>query len=411
MKWLLFAWRNVLRNKRRTTIAAGTIAMGAVALLAAAGYVNATFIGLRESTINGGVGHFQVGAPGQFNGYQETPMELALSAKQADAVSKKIEQTEGVRFSMKRVLFEGLISNGDRTIIFLGRGVEPRKEKKLSRTFAPIIQGRSLPKIRKNKKVDLNKVILGKDLAKNLGVKPGDFVTLLSTTVHGSLNAIDLTVNGIYTTGNPEMDKRYLMVPLPVAQSLLATDKVSRVVGILNNTKMTDSILSDMQTAFPKLDMKDWLELTPFYQKVVTIYQSVFIVMGAIVVLLVLFSTTNTMLMSIMERAREIGTIRAFGISRGRLMFNFLMEGGIIGMIGATVGAIAAYVFAQSVNTFGIMMPPPPGRNVKIPLLFAIDVPYFAAVMSLLILVGAISAWYPSKTAARQKIVEALDHV
>ncbi|MCW9033746.1 MAG: FtsX-like permease family protein [Rhodospirillales bacterium] len=411
MKWLLFAWRNVLRNKRRTTIAAGTIAMGAIALLAAAGYVNATFTGLRETTIKGGVGHFQIGAIGQFDGYQETPMELALPAHDAEAVTKKASEIDDVRFSMKRVLFEGLISNGDRTVIFLGRGVEPGKEKKLSRNFAPIIAGRSLPKIKKDKAVDLNKVILGKDLARNLGVKPGDFVTLLTTTVHGSLNAIDLTVSGLYTTGIPEQDERFLMVPLPIAQSLLGTDKVSRVVVVLDKTEVTNTILSNLQKDFPKLEMKDWLSLAPFYQKVVTLYQSIFTVMGAIVVLVVLLSTTNTMLMSIMERAREIGTIRAFGISRIRLKLNFLIEGGIIGLIGASTGAVMAYGSAQVVNQVGILMPPPPGMNVEIPLLFMIDGSYFAGVISLLIIVGSISAWYPSRHAVRQKIVDALDHI
>ena len=411
MKWILFAWRNVMRNKRRTTIAAGTIAMGAIALLSAAGYVNATFIGLRESTIKGGIGHFQIGAPGQFGGYQETPLELALSETQAEEVNTLTAKMAGVRFSMKRVLFEGLISNGDRTIIFLGSGVEPGKEKKLSRSFAPVVSGRSLSRIKKGKKVDLNQVILGIGLAKKLGVKPGDFVTLLSTTVHGSLNAVDLTVSGIYTTGIPERDMRSLMVPLPVSQALLATKKVSRVVVVLNEIGAVASVQSVIRTAFPKLEIKSWLELAPFYRKVVTLYQSIFSIMGTIVVLVVLLSTTNTMLMSIMERTREIGTIRAYGISRGQLMLNFLMEGGLIGLVGAGFGAVGAYAFAQFINRVGIMMPPPPGMNVKVPLQFAIDGGVFVVVIALLIVVGGVSAWYPSRQAVRQKIVEALDHI
>lgn len=338
-------------------------------------------------------------------------MDLALDAQDADAVSKKIATLGEVKFTMKRVLFEGLISNGDRTVIFLGQGVEPGKEKKLSRNFAPIISGRSLPKIRPDKKVDLNKVIIAKDLAKNLGVKPGDFVTILSTTVHGSLNAVDLEVSGLFSTGIPERDQRYLMIPLPIAQSLLGTDKVSRVVAVLKETKAMEPILSVMQTAFPNLEFKSWLELAPFYQKVVTLYRSIFSVMGAIVVLVVLLSSTNTMLLSIMERAKEIGTLRAFGISRGRLMINFLLEGGLIGMIGAGIGAVGAYGFAILVNTSGIMMPPPPGMNVSFPLQFLIEPQFFGIVIILLIIVGAVSAWHPSWLAVRQKIIDALGHV
>ncbi len=411
MKWLLFAWRNVLRNKRRTAIAAGTIAMGTVALLAAAGYVNATFIGLREATIQGGLGHFQIAAPEDFGGYQETPMQLALEGAAARNAADRVAGMGGVKLVMQRVLFEGLVSNGDRTVIFLGRGVEPGKEKKLSRIFAPIVQGRSLPRIRKAAPGDLHKVILAKGLAANLGVKPGDDVTLLVTTVHGTLNAIDLAVSGIFTTGIPERDARYLMVPLPIAQDLLATDKVNRVVGVLNDTNATPAAVAALRSALPGLDVRDWLNLAPFYRKVVVLYRSIFTVMGAIVVLVVLLATTNTMLMSIMERAREIGTLRATGITRTRLKLNFLMEGGVIGLIGAAAGAALAYGLALAVNRAGVTMPPPPGMNNRIPLQFMIEVEYFPAVIGLLVLVGAISAWYPSRHAVRQRIVEALGHV
>ncbi|MCV6072082.1 ABC transporter permease, partial [Escherichia coli] len=70
-------------------------------------------------------------------------------------------------------------------------------------------------------------VMLGVDLANNLSVNVGDWITLLATTTDGALNAYDFKVRGIYSTGVPELDKRQLYVHINSAQSLLGSDKVS----------------------------------------------------------------------------------------------------------------------------------------------------------------------------------------
>lgn len=407
MKWFALAWRNVLRNKRRTLLTVLVFTVGTVAVLSATGFVTASFHGLREATIAGQLGHIQIGAHGQFDGFEQSPMDTGLSEQQAQAVSRVLENMPGVRFSMKRVMFEGLISVGERTLAVVGSGVEPELETRLAGVFAAIVAGDSLPTAAE---ADQSKVIIAIDLARSLGVHPGDRVTVLTTTQKGALNAVDLTVAGIYRTGIPELDRRAVMMPLRTTQSLLDTERVSRVVTVLKNTSDTDSVTHKLRSSLNELDVRRWIDLAPFYQQVVALYGNIFGVLGAIIVAVVLLSVSNAMLMSLLERVREQGTLRAFGIPASRIRQNFLMEGAMVGVLGGACGLVLAALFALAVNFSGIQMPPPPGRSTGHPLLIFIELDAYLLSLGGMVLVGILAASLSLLSVRRLSILEQLNH-
>ncbi|MEK6748746.1 MAG: FtsX-like permease family protein [Pseudomonadota bacterium] len=407
MKWLAFAYRNVLRNKRRTLLSVLIFSAGTAAILSATGFVSASFHGLREATIAGQLGHIQIGAKGQFAGFEKTPMDNGLSQQQASAAMTNAAALPGVRFSMQRVLFEGLIAAGDRTLAVVGSGVEPEQETRLSGVFAAIVDGDSLPV---SSEADQNKVIIAVDLARALGVKAGDRVTVLATTEKGVLNAIDLIVSGIYRTGIPELDRRAIMMPLATSQSLLDTQRISRVVVVLNDTARTDAVAQGLHARLTDLEIKRWIDLAPFYQQVVTLYSNIFGVLGAIILIVVLLSVSNAMLMSLFERIREQGTLRAFGIPALRIRQNFLLEGGIVGMIGGISGLLLAIVLALAINFSGIEMPPPPGRTTSYPLLIFIEPTAYGLTLLGMVIVGVLAAALSLISSRRMTILEQLNH-
>lgn len=407
MKWMALAWLNVLRNKRRTLLSATIICTGVVALLSATGFVLASFHGLREVTISGQLGHLQIGTKGHFEGFEESPLANGLPRAQYQIVEEAMKKVPQVRYAMRRVIFEGLLSNGERTATFVGSGVEPEKETRLGGVFAPLVEGEGLPVTGDS---DQNAVILAVDLARAIGAKPSQTVTLLSTTQQGVLNAVDLKVAGIYRTGVPELDKRALMAPLSTVQTLLNTDRVSRVIAVLDRTESTDVDHALLSKLLPGLEIKRWIDLAPFYQQVVTLYSTIFAVLGAIIVLVVLLSSSNSMLMSIMERVREIGTMRAFGIPDRRIRANFMLEGAIIGLLGAAVGLTLAALLAIGISVSNIQMPPPPGRTTGYPLIIFIDPFAYIIVLIGMVVVGAVAAWLPTRVSRRMSIVEELNH-
>jgi len=407
MKWFVYAWRNVARNRRRTVLSAAIVACGSMALLLSVGFVLASFHGLRESIISSELGHIQIGARGQFEGHEERPLQHGLSARQIAEVEGQLRQEPGLRFSTRRVLFEGLLSTGQRTVAFVGQGVEPEKEARLSTVFAPIVSGHGLG----DDPDGPEQILLAVDLARSLQVQPGDTITVMVTTEDGVLNAVDAVVAGTYRTGVPELDRRAIMMQLQHVQSLLATEKISRLVLALRDTDATDALAARLRAQLPDLDVKRWIDLAFFYNQVVSLYGSIFTVLGIIIAMVVFISTANSMLMSVMERIREVGTLRAIGIPERRIQQIFLLEGAIIGMLGASVGLVLASLAALAVNLSDIRMPPPPGRTADYPLMIFTQWDSSLLIWLLFILLGAFSAWAPHRVTRRLSIVEKLNHV
>ena len=89
--------------------------------------------------------------------------------------------------------------------------------------------------------------------------------------------------------------------------------------------------------------MRDFAELTPFYGQVVRLFRAIFLFIALIMGVIVLFAVVNTMTMNVMERTNEIGTIRAMGVRRNGIRAQFVLEGWLLGAIGATVGVVLAF--------------------------------------------------------------------
>lgn len=408
MKWLALAWRNVLRNRRRTLLTTGIFAAGTLAVLSAFGFVTASFHGLREATIAAQVGHLQVGAPGQFDSFERKPLATAMSPAQIQQARQALEARPEVRYAMRRLQFEGLIANGERTLATVGSGVEPELETRLSGAFSQVVAGEALATEASGD--EAMQVLVAVELARALGVKPGDRVTIMTTTERGGLNGVDLRVQGLYRTGVPELDRRAVLLPLAAAQALMDTDKVSRLVAVLDRTDHTDAVVAALRTALPGLEVRGWEALATFYGQVVSLYGNLFTVLGVIIGVVVLLSVSNAMLMSLMERVREQGTLLAIGIPANRVVKNFLTEGAIVGLLGALMGLALAVVVAFGVNLAGIQMPPPPGRTTPYPLLIFIEPAAYLAVALGMVALGALAAGLSQASVRHMSVLQQLTH-
>ncbi len=406
-KFIKLAFKNVFRNRRRTIITGLVLVFGATALILAGGFISFSFRGLRESTIRGQLGHIQIYTKEFFQQEEDKPLELGLENVQE--LKKTILRENNVRFVMARVEFMGLISNGDKSAAFLGRGVEPEKETKLAGFALAVDTGKFLGENPEN--AQENEVILARGLAKSMKAKIGEYLTLMTTTSKGALNAMDVKVAGIYSTGIPEYDERALMVNLQTAQQLLNSQKVTKLVVVLDETEKTEEIASRLEKLLPTIKAKRWFEMATFYNAVVRLYNNIFGFLGVIIFVIVVLSSSNTMMMSIFERTKEIGTQLAVGTSPTRLLVNFLYEGLIIGALGAFIGLVVAFLLATLINASGLTMPPPPGMSHGYSLIVDTVPSIFAGVFLLITMTTVISTIIPAYKASRLKIVDALGHV
>jgi len=403
MKWLLFACRNVLRNRRRSLMALAITAVGTAAVLVGGGFALFTYDSLREVSARE-TGHVVLGARDFFEGDEDLPMQNGLAG--AAALTERLRALPGVRAVLPRIQFSGLISNGDKSAIFIGSGVVPdldfrvRGPQMRFTEGEPFGPGSAVPEI-----------ALGKDLAKLMKAKVGTGLTLLATTTEGNLNAVDVVVRGVISVGVPDIDKRLVLTDVAAVQKLLLTDKVSTLSLYLKDTEGTGALASLLRAQQPQLAVRTWLDLAVFYQAVRELYNRIFGMLGAIMLVIVLFAMSNTMSMAVAERTREIGTLRAIGTHPGEIVRNFLFEGIVIGAAGALAGMLIAAATTVALTFAGIQMPPPPGRSGGYPLLVNFSATLYAATAAAVIAISALAAYFASAKAARKPITEALAHV
>jgi putative ABC transport system permease protein len=401
-KWLKFAIQNTLRNQRRSLVTVAIAALGTAAILLAGGFALFTYQALAQAAARS-TGHLIVGLPAQFTTDEDTPLQHGLD--DWAALSARLLADPSVRQVLPRVAFSGLISNGDKSTVMLATGVEPDSEFAVKGPFLNMVAGEVLAS-----GANSAEVMLGEGLAKSLKAGPGTSLTLLASTTDGALNALDVTVKGVFSTGVPDIDKRLVYTDIATSQKLLKTTRVSTLGVFLKSMDATGTAHRRVAAANPNLTVQTWLDQAFFYQSVRALYNRIFGALGLIIGVIVVFVVTNAMAMSIIERTREIGTLRALGTLPSQLLRTLALEGMVLGGIGALVGAVLALSASLLLYLVPVQMPPPPGSSRGYPLNIEIDpAMVLSTVLAMVVLATLASAWIARKT-VHTPVVAALAH-
>src|SRR5688500_12366129 len=258
-------------------------------------------------------------------------------------------------------------------------------------------------------------VLLARGLAESLGAAPGDVVTLLALSPDGMLNAVDVRVAGVLTTGVQDLDTRFLKMHLATAQRLQQTEGVSDLLITLEDgvplaagKRRVEAALDGAQ---PPLAAIDWRARAPFYDQVRNLYLGIFWFLGTVIVVLVVLSASNTLLMAVLERTRELGTLRAIGTSRAQVAGIVLLEALWLGLLGAALGSLLGWAAMLAINAAELKMPPPPGAVDPIDLQLAVVPEAFLGALALMLVVLALAAVAPVARVARLRVAEALASV
>ncbi|AQR64515.1 hypothetical protein BXU06_05160 [Aquaspirillum sp. LM1] len=402
LTWLKFAWQNTLRNRRRSLVTAAIAALGSAAILLASGFALYTYESLAEATARDS-GHLVLGTPAHFSSDEEIPLQHGLS--QVNRLRATLLADERVRHVLPRVAFTGLISNGDKSTVMLAAGIDPDSEFAVKGPFLTLTAGTLL-----TADAARPQAMLGADLARSLKARPGDGLTLLASTTEGAMNAMDVTVAGVFTTGVPEVDKRMVYTSVDTAQRLLVTDKVSSLGVFLDRMDATDSARQRLAAQFPELSVHSWEQEAVFYQAVRNLYNRIFGALGIIIAVIVVFVVANAMAMAIIERTREIGALRALGTLPRQVLLMLGLEGALLGSLGAAVGALLALAASLLLYVFPVDMPPPPGRTTGYPLHVTIDPTLYALTMLAMIALTLMASLAVARKTVHLPVVDALAH-
>jgi putative ABC transport system permease protein len=469
---LKIAFRNVFRNRRRSLMTLLAVAVGALATLVFGAFIGFTVLSLQTDTIRQN-GHLAVFRTGYFNfgagnpaAYGIDEYEEVQSLIKGDPVLKPLVAVA----TLTQTVF-GIAGNyaANTTKTFIGVGVIPsdrgqmRKwnEFKLENFDAPPFPftdsdveggviglglGRILhlcneldipdcpatrpPPPPADESADTASVpdedfstLADRDRnAQKVAAAAGDRrprIDLLSATTGGSPNVVSLYVARAQFQGIKDLDDNRAIMSLPLAQRLLygrGKHKVTSIVLQLNRTAdlemARERLLSLIGDHKWDLEVRDYVELSALYAQALNFFTFLFSFLSAIIGMIVLFTIVNTMSMSVMERTNEIGTVRALGVQRWTLRWQFLMEGAVLGVMGATVGLLLAIVIVFIVNHAGLTWTPP-AVSAKSPLRLYLygNIALIVGTWIGLVALATLAAFAPANRAAKLPVVEALRHV
>ena len=257
-----------------------------------------------------------------------------------------------------------------------------------------------------------NGILLAQGLANLLNAKVGDDVTIMTTTADGALNAMDYQVMGTLRTFSSEMNNRFAVVTLTGAQNLLNSRKAAKILVGLHQTKdLAQAIRAAESIAKPGLTIKSWHEISPYYKKVLQFFNQFLGFLTPVLMIIVGFSTMNTILMSILERSSELAALRAMGTSKGKLIQMLISEGIWLGILGLCLGIGLELILSHFINSADIMLPPPPGQTSGYSLRVNNIFTNFRLVGVLTMGIVGLSTLFPALRIGKTNIVKALRRV
>ncbi|MFK7823293.1 MAG: ABC transporter permease [Oligoflexales bacterium] len=396
---LKLAFRNLVRNKRRSVAVLLTIIAGTSSLFLFDGFNTGIMNQYRENTIHARYGYGQINSKGYHDQVYEKPWDHWI--EDADRVLSEIRSIPQVTHVFPRIEFYGLLNNGQISLSGRGQGIDGLAEMGFFNTLN-IVEGKALSD-------EIDGLVLGQGLAKSLNARVGDRITLLANTIYGSINGVDLVVTGIFHTGAKEFDDVVFRLPLKLSQELLDTKKIEKFALGLDQLSSWDQVTEEITKNHQGLEAIPFAVLDKvYYQHAVDWLGSQFQVIKLIILVIVLLGIFNTVSTSVLERKQEVGNLRANGESAGQVISLFLTEGGILGLIGAMIGIAFTILLNMSILGNGILMPPSPGITRQFRVFIELQLFGSAESFLLCLLCVIIGTFFASVQVVRMPIGKAL---
>jgi putative ABC transport system permease protein len=465
MRTIALAFRNLIRNKRRSLATVAATALGVTAVLLFGGYVDSIQYGLETGYVQD-EGHFQIVKQGYFDFGTANPGQYGIERYQEVVDLLKNDKVLAPMLAVvsPSLSLTGLGGNSDagvsRTIVADGQVVSDinsmhkwndydfalkNKDSQLTGTSSDSIYiGQGVARVlmlcdklrvancpkppidtgdvaAKAIPADISALTASRQDAK--GAQRSDLaqMELLTSSGRGAPNVAELKVVKAVNMGVKDLDDMYVGMHLSQAQKLVygaAPPRATAIMLQLHHSSDMDAVRTRVEKLLNTtlkgngLEIRDFKEISPSYGQTVGLFTAVFTFIFILIAAIVLFLVGNTMGTSVVERTIEIGTLRSMGVKRRGIKWMFVCEGIQLGALGAATGIVLALAIAWIVNQCSLTWTPP-GATDAVPLTIRIwgDSGLILSTFIDLLIIAAFSAWFPARRAARLNIVDSLRHV
>jgi len=338
------AWRNIWRNKMRSTVVIASVAIG----LFAGMFMMAFFWGLVKQEIDSAVeiqlSHIQIHNPA-------FPDDKDINDTVADAsmIIDKLRKGAGIKAISGRAITSAMITSSSTATGVEVHGIAPADEKNISSISQDMIEGIYFDDGR------MNEILIGKKLAEKLDVKLHNKIVLTFQSKSGDLTAGSFRIAGIFHSRNSAFDESTVFTKFDELAELLGTGKaVHEIAILLRENKNSDAFAAGLKKQYPSLLIQTWKELSPEMALVTDIFDQIMYIIIGIILLALMFGIINTMLMAVLERQREFGMLMAIGMNKQRVFFMVLLESVMLTCAGIPAGLILTVVTVNFLARHGI---------------------------------------------------------
>lgn len=403
--------RNLFRYKRRTFL---TLTLIAIGVLFVAGFVAVTgsFKSLMIGQITDSfVGHMQIHRKGYLANIDTMPLTMNMKPGAVRKVEEVLKQTPGIESYSSRIKFGGMFSNFTETTNIRLNGIDPEKETKT----VPLLLTRIL---KGNGELKPGEILVPELIAKGMKIKVGDTVVVVATNKDGSVNGKQLRVGAIIesATGPGGRDG---YVHIEDAREILRMEnqEISEIAvrakdfGALHQVfgALEQRLSGEMnKQGKPAFEVHTWERLSPFYN-IARMIDMMTLFVKIMLIAIVLVSIMNVMIMAVYERVREIGTIAAIGTLPGKILSMFLLEGLLLGVIGAAIGSAVSLVVIYIINLLELTYNF--GRQQDIVLSASLNPQELLVISGIVIVVAVIASLQPALKASRMDPIRALGYI
>ncbi len=327
-----FAWRNLWRQPRRTALTLAAMAVAGAVTVFMLAFQLGSYATMIDNTLAVFDGHGQVQAPG----YRDEP-RIETTIPDLDAVLQATAAVEGVEAAAPRAMSFAVLAVGEDSYGSAIVGADPQREPALSTLPGRVVEGRYLEGL------DSAEIVLGVTLARNLGVRVGDVVSLLGSDLNGSVAVDALQVVGLFESGDDGLDRQFSEMPLGRFQEAFALEGAGHLVSfVVEDLGLLDEVVGRIESALAgeSLEVLDWNDTNPGLKQAIRLdMTSSGLVYGTLIVV-VAFTVLNTLLMSVLERTREFGTLLGLGIRPALLGRVVWWETAMLAVLGLGAGTL-----------------------------------------------------------------------
>jgi ABC-type lipoprotein release transport system permease subunit len=331
------AWRNVWRNPRRTALSVAATVFAVFLVILSVGMASGVHEKIIEDAVRLASGHVALSG----KGYRHS-MTLEQFLPWDGRIEQAVENTPGVRAWAPRISSFALISIEDRSQGGMVIGVSPEQERKVTTFAEKVVEGRFLTS---TANPTAHEVVLGRKLADRLGAELGDEV-LLYGVAYSLETAYELfEVVGTMALPDPRLEKNLALIHIDAARDFYVyEDRITEVAILAENADESDALLAELERTLATSFAEDELELETYAQMMPEVVQLILIddagmyITLIILVVVVGFGILNTILMAILERARELGVVLALGLKPMALFRMVYVESMLLAGLGLVIG-------------------------------------------------------------------------